>query len=85
MAATPLPYRDDMVVGALTVNGATTQTGKLTAAVPIQLPVYTVATLPTGAAGQIAYCSDGAQGSPTLCWHNGTNWIEEDGTAVAAS
>jgi hypothetical protein len=72
------------VTGAATVGGAMTVTGKVTAVVPIQLPVYTVATLPTGAAGQICYVSNGADGSPTLAWHNGTNWLETDLTACAA-
>ena len=47
---------------------------------------YTVATLPTGVAGMVAYVTDGAAalawgatvtgGSTThyLCWYNGTNW-----------
>ena len=77
--------RDKPHFGPTTVNGTLAVTGKVTAAVPMQLPIYTVATLPTGAAGQIAYCSNGAQGSPSLVWHNGTNWIEEDGTPAAAS
>ena len=73
------------VNGNLAVTGALNAAGKVTAAVPIQLPIYTVATLPAGTAGQLAFCSNGAQGSPSLVWHDGTNWIEEDGTAAAAS
>jgi hypothetical protein len=77
--------RDKPSFGPTTVNGALTVTGKVSAAVPVQLPIYTVATLPAGTAGQLAFCSNGAQGSPSLVWHDGTNWIEEDGTAAAAS
>jgi hypothetical protein len=58
---------------------------RLTAAVPVVLPSYTVANLPTGAAGMVAFVTDanattfasivaggGANGVPV--YHDGTNW-----------
>ena len=49
----------------------------LTATSTFQLPVYTVATLPAGAAGQEAYCTDmlSPWGTGGRVIHNGTNWI----------
>jgi len=40
----------------------------------INLEPYTVATAPTGSAGNIIYVSDGDAGSPCLAVHNGTDW-----------
>lgn len=59
----------------------------LTATGPITLATYTVATVPAAASntGAIIYVSNGADGSPTIAWSNGTSWIEEDGTAIAGA
>jgi len=53
---------------------------------PVKLPSFTVATVPAAAnyEGHLIYVTDGADGSPTIAWSNGTDWIEEDGTAIAS-
>lgn len=58
----------------------------------IQVASYLVANLPTGAAAQVAYASNGRKagegvgaGTGVLVFHDGTNWIAVDtGAAVAA-
>jgi len=51
---------------------------------PIPLPSFDVAGVPDAAdyTGCLIYVTDGAEGSATFAWSNGTNWIEEDGTAI---
>jgi len=51
-----------------TNNGYVDVQGKL------KLPVYTVATIPSGVAGDTVYVSNGDAGSPSLAVHNGTDW-----------
>jgi hypothetical protein len=59
---------------------------RVTAAVPIKLQEYTVAGLPTGSVGDIAYVTDalapafittvvGGGATVTPVFYNGTNWI----------
>ena len=59
---------------------------KTTAAAPIILPTYTVATAPAGAAaGSIAYISNGAAGHPVIAYSNGTDWLRVDTRAAIAA
>lgn len=54
----------------------------------IQVPTYTVATVPTVGdyeIGTIIYVSDGLAGAPTLAVNDGSDWISAAGTAVADS
>jgi hypothetical protein len=67
-------------------------TGRATFESPMQLPVYTVAALPTGAAGLTAYASNGRKngegggsGTGVMVFHDGTAWRACDtGATVAA-
>jgi hypothetical protein len=67
-------------------------TGRATLESPMQLPVYTVAALPTGAAGLTAYASNGRKngegggsGTGVMVFHDGTAWRACDtGATVAA-
>ena len=53
---------------------------------PLTLSSYTVATLPTGFNGFMAWCSDGDAGSPCLTVHNGTDWkVVPLGATVSAT
>lgn len=53
---------------------------------PVSLPSYTVATLPAGFSGYMAWCSNGDAGSPCLTVHNGTNWkVVPLGATVSAT
>lgn len=54
--------------------------------------LYTVATLPAGNEGDVAYVSDGRKagetatnGTGVLVFHDGTNWIAVDTGATAAA
>ena len=51
------------------------------------VPTYTVALAPSAAsrAGQLVYLSNGAAGSPMLCFSDGTNWKRCDTGATAAA
>tara|TARA_Y100001937_G_scaffold121829_1_gene181215 strand:- start:66 stop:638 length:573 start_codon:yes stop_codon:yes gene_type:complete len=50
----------------------------------VKLRTYTVATLPTGVAGQLIYVSDGDSGNPTLAMHDGSTFKRiELGTTVS--
>lgn len=59
---------------------------------PPRLPTYTVATLPSGTAGEAAFASDGrkngegaSSGTGVMVFFDGSNWIATDtGAAVAA-
>jgi len=55
--------------------------------VPVPLATYAVAGLPAAAdyTGCIAYCSNGAGGSPCVVVSDGTNWKVGDGSANAAA
>lgn len=60
--------------------------------VPVQLPSYAVASLPSGAAGDLAYATNGRKagegggsGTGVQVFHDGSNWIAVDtGATVAA-
>lgn len=58
-------------------------TSRLTCSLPIQLKSYTVAGLPTGAAGDMAYCSDETGGAVPV-FSDGTNWRRVTDRAVAS-
>jgi hypothetical protein len=58
----------------------------LDALVPLGMAANDADSAPTGAAGDIAYFTNGDGGSPCLAVHNGTNWLRIAlGTAVASS
>lgn len=53
-----------------------------------ELPIFTVAQLPSAAAnvGRMVRCSNGASGQPCVAMSNGTNWLRISlGAAVATS
>lgn len=70
----------------------THSTGRIASNVPVGLPSYTVAGLPTGTAGDVAYASNGRKngegagaGTGVMVFKDGTAWIACDtGAAVAA-
>jgi len=71
---------------------ACTDGGAVSGCVTITLTPYTVATLPTGAAGMIAFASDGRKngegggaGTGVLVFHDGTAWRACDTGATAAA
>lgn len=68
-------YRDDLNAGVLSANGL------------LNLPVYTVATLPTAGirAGSVVYCSDGNAGSPDIVHYTGSAWLSTASGATAAT
>jgi len=71
-----LNYRDDLNAGKLSANTV------------FNLPVYTVATLPSSGirAGSVVYCSDGNAGSPDIVHYSGTAWLATaSGTTAATS
>jgi len=72
----------------VTINDSDQVSGVAT----LTLDSYTVATLPTGAAGMIAYASDGrkngegaASGTGVVVFHDGTAWRAVDTGATAAA
>ena len=73
--ASAINYRGSMEVGYLNANNL------------VNLPVYTVATLPTAnvQAGSIAYCSDGNAGSPDIVHYSGSAWLAAASGATAAT
>jgi hypothetical protein len=54
---------------------------------PVRLPSYTVAGLPSAAShtGAIVYCSNGAAGSPCVAFSNGTNWLRTDNNSAVSA
>jgi hypothetical protein len=70
-----LNYRDDL------------NSGKLSANTVLNLPVYTVGTLPTAGirAGSVVYCSDGNAGSPDIVHYSGSAWLATATGATAAT
>lgn len=69
--------REDMSVGKLVVTDRVEFN-----------TAYTVAAPPVNAqVGDVAYFSNGAAGSPTLAFYDGTNWkrADDSGTTIAAS
>jgi hypothetical protein len=62
-------------LGKVSSKAINDELAALAAAEP-ELPSYTVAQLPTPSAnaGKLAYCSNGAAGSPGLVYCNGTAW-----------
>lgn len=73
ITATPYTNEVSMSSGAIT-QGAT---ARLTA---LQLPIYTVATVPTASlfTGSIIYVSNGAGGSAIVAYSDGSNWKRVD-------
>ena len=67
-----------------TFSGPVVSTNGFTGAVT--LPEYTVASAPsaTGLNGMLIYVSNGVAGNPTVAVSDGTNWISNAGTAIAA-
>lgn len=58
--------------------------GRLTASVPVVLPGYTVATLPSAAtARQVVYVSD-ESGGAVLAFSDGTNWRRVTDRAIVS-
>jgi hypothetical protein len=77
----------DLVAGNVGIDGTAAQlrvnTSRVDLSVPMQLPSYTVAGLPTGAAGDMAYCSN-ETGGAVIVFSDGTNWRRSTDRAVAA-
>ena len=55
-------------------------TGPVTFSRPVQLPTYTVATVPTavGNDGSLIYVSNGAAGAEVVAFSDGTDWLRVD-------
>ena len=70
-----LNYRDHLNAGVLSANKV------------LDLPVYTVATLPTTGvrAGSVVYCSDGNAGSPDIVHYSGSAWLATASGSTAAT
>jgi len=66
---------DTMTIRAAAADAISITSARIDAALPVQLPSYTVAGLPTGAVGDMVYCSNGDTGSPCLAVYNGSNWV----------
>lgn len=64
----------DIVLDPGLKGASGTNDGKVIVNGKLKLKVYTVATTPTGVAGDTVYISDGDTGSPCLAVHNGTDW-----------
>jgi trimeric autotransporter adhesin len=77
----------DLVAGNVGIDATAAQlrvnTSRVDLSVPMQLPSYTVAGLPTGAAGDMAYCSN-ETGGAVIVFSDGTNWRRSTDRAVAA-
>jgi len=77
----------DLVAGSVGIDGTAAQlrvnTSRVDLSVPMQLPSYTVAGLPTGAAGDMAYCTNETGGAIPV-FSDGTNWRRVTDRAVAA-
>jgi hypothetical protein len=79
-------------LAALTASGTTSigggrltvDTTRVTATVPVRLPSYTVASLPSASTHvrSLVFVSDGAS-SKRLAVSDGTNWLWPDGTVVS--
>ena len=80
-------------MSSTTFSGPVTSTGGFVGAVTggvtgtVTLPAYTVATAPaaTGLTGMLIYVSNGVAGNPTVAVSDGTNWISNAGTPIAAA
>lgn len=68
-------------------NGIELLVDELTAEGPVNLAVFTVATVPAAASftGGLIYVSNGAAGSPVVAFSNGTNWLRVDTLAAIAA
>lgn len=68
-------------------NGLEVLVDEVTAAGPINLARFTVATVPAAASflGAIIYVSNGAAGAPVVAFSNGTNWLRVDTLAAIAA
>lgn len=78
----------DSDVGSGTGGFNLNSSGYVTFPLPPTVPTYAVAGVPAAstAAGQIAYVSNGAAGSPILAFSDGTNWLRSDtGAAISSS
>lgn len=97
---TRIPVRSGTVSGGLEYIVATEPdtnfridlTSIAFAVAPVTAPQYTVATLPAGAAGRIAFATNGRKngegaglGTGVLCFHDGTAWRACDTGATAAA
>lgn len=60
---------------------------EVTATGPVNLAVFTVATVPTAASftGAVIYVSNGAAGAPVVAFSNGTDWLRVDTLAAIAA
>jgi hypothetical protein len=72
-------------MGSTTFSGPVTVTNGVVAGITV--PTYTVASAPSAAniAGSIIFVSNGVAGEPTLAVSDGTDWISNAGTAIAAA
>lgn len=80
-AASAIDLQSNGVINLTTVDTLRLQvdTAKISAFLPVKLPSYTVATLPSVVnAGAVIYVSDadGSSETGSLCFSNGTNWID---------
>ena len=80
------PVKDDLV---LISDSSTTETKKITIQNLFKVPsanTANTAAISSPAAGQVAYVTDGAGGSPCLAVYNGSNWLRITlGAAIASS
>lgn len=75
LTSTSTGLSSELNVGCLSLSCSTS----------VQLPVYTFATLPSGTDGQVCYCSNGAAGSPILCFYSAGGWKRSDTAAPATA
>lgn len=64
-----LTLADDAAEDALVIDASRAEFS-----IPTKVPTYTVAGLPSGETGDIAYCSNGDAGSACLVVYDGSNW-----------
>ena len=80
------PVKDDLV---LISDTSTTETKKITIQNLFKVPsanTANTAAISSPAAGQVAYVTDGAGGSPCLAVYNGSSWLRITlGAAIASS
>ncbi|OUX29731.1 MAG: hypothetical protein CBE24_07795 [bacterium TMED264] len=80
------PVKDDLV---LISDSSTTETKKITIQNLFKVPsanTANTAAISSPAAGQVAYVTDGAGGSPCLAVYNGSSWLRITlGAAIASS
>jgi hypothetical protein len=91
MATSTLPKHEQMDYNGLALLASEIVVDRviadnMEASGPVTLSSYDVAGVPdaTDFEGAVIFVTDGAEGSPTIAWSDGTNWIEEDGTAIDA-